>query len=135
MDEESIQNEQKAIHALCWDKSHPNLVTIFRQGSLINSNYYYIDMELCDLNLKDFIRGNWHCSLSDFSPFFNADISEWTRMIDVWKIMAHITSAIEFIHGLGFVHRDIKPDNGTKPFEVELICSPLFLERRGLEGG
>lgn len=112
LEEESIQNELRAIHTLTWNKSHPNLVQIFGHGVLPNSNYYYIDMELCDLNLKAFIQRRWPTEL-DKSRFFSTQLPDWTRMIDVWTIMTQITSAIEFIHNLGLVHRDIKPDNST----------------------
>jgi serine/threonine protein kinase len=31
---------------------------------------------------------------------------------NVWTIMDHITAGVEFLHGRGFAHRDLKPQNG-----------------------
>jgi serine/threonine protein kinase len=68
-----------------------------------DSQYYFIDMELCDKSLDQYI--------SDFhsTPDTNA-LKESTASI--WKIMRDITDGVSFIHSQLEIHRDLKPQNG-----------------------
>jgi|SRR5271169_4259328 len=97
----SFENEVRAITKLCKANSHPNVVTVFRQGEVKNSALYYIDMELCDGNLDQFIR--------DHSPSSETPIA----IADIWDIMVQISSGLAYIHSFGEIHRDIKPRNSS----------------------
>jgi serine/threonine protein kinase len=74
--------------------------------------FYYIDMELCQGNLEDFIKGNTphRFDLSNIHRLLN--VSE-RGVWGIWDIMEQITNGIVFIHACGEVHRDLKPRNGT----------------------
>lgn len=98
----SFQNEVRAMSKFCQAESHPHIVEVFRQGEVIDSAYYYIDMELCDGNLDKFMR--------DHRPSSSSPI----QIPLVWNIMVQITSGLAFIHEHGEVHRDIKPRNSMK---------------------
>ena len=97
----SFENEVRAIRKLCSENSHPHIVSVFRLGEVQDSALYYIDMELCDGNLDQFIRD---CNPASSTPI---------KIEDVWDIMVQITSGLAHIHSQGEVHRDIKPRNST----------------------
>jgi len=78
---------------------HLNMVAILRHGEVLDSALYYIDMELCDGNLEDYIEER---RFSGPSPL---DIKEF------WNIMTQITCGLVHIHKAHLVHRDLKPRN------------------------
>jgi serine/threonine protein kinase len=68
-------------------------------------------MELCDINLHDYIYRKTPFDLSKSIPFFVRDASPPLKAQQIWNIMREIVSGVEYIHGHGEVHRDLKPDN------------------------
>ena len=93
---------------------------------------YFIDMELCDLNLQDYIDRNWPSAISLQMPFFTIDLPPRLKQTEIWSIMEDVTDGIEFIHSLDEVHRDIKPKNGK--YLIECVnSSPLLLSLSCLE--
>jgi len=110
--ESDIQNEIRAIDKLCGNACK-YLVMVFRHGKLKNTSYYFIDMELCDLDLKDYILGNWHGINGLMSPFFRRGNQE-SEMENIWGIMRQISEGLVFIHSQTEVHRDLKPTNGIR---------------------
>jgi hypothetical protein len=50
-----VDNEVKVLSELCKWGPHPHIVSILRTGKLLNSRYVFIDMELCDLNLQEYV--------------------------------------------------------------------------------
>jgi serine/threonine protein kinase len=100
-----IQREVYAIQSVC-RIPHQNIVKVWRHGQLPNSGQYYIDMELCDLSLREFIRSGGGARLSLFSALLQGG-----RVAYAWKIMEKVAAGLEHIHGQGLVHRDIKPEN------------------------
>src|SRR5947207_7359378 len=105
----AIENELRFITKLRKEGSNANIVSVFRHGEVRRMSRYYIDMELCDGNLCQFMRDNGRTS--------NTPIN----MKQVWSIMAQIADAVAYIHSQGEVHRDIKPNNSKIPaLEVAL---------------
>ena len=104
---------------LCQSGGHPNIVAILQDGRETYQwigDIYFIDMELCDMNLHNYIHGE-RTVLQEpdkpRSPVFvlkDSDIKE--KMRNAWEIMIHISKGLEFLHNQGQVHRDLKPSNG-----------------------
>ena len=114
---EDIDNEIRAIIRLCVNDVSRNIVSVFNHGWLKKSPYYFIDMELCDLNLETFIYSEY---ISGFQKIFNPDSepSKEVRVRNMWPIMLDIVHGLQFIHRHGQVHRDIKPRNSKS----QMIC-------------
>ena len=74
---------------------------VTRHGWL-NSSYYFFDMELCNLNLEEYIRGSAKKSIVEEAP-----------KDSIFGIIREIASGLEFIHCHSEVHRDLKPRNGS----------------------
>jgi serine/threonine protein kinase len=86
------------------DKSCKFLVEVLKMGVLhspgpVKATYYYIDMELCTMDLEKFIQ----------SP------KTFKGESNIWKIMFQIASGVQFIHDRGVVIRDLKPSRGAPP--------------------
>lgn len=86
------------------------MIEVFRHGRLRdNSLFYYIDMELCDCNLEEYIQ-----SKKDVPRLLS-----WTKAIEhgvspffVCDFMRQMISGLKFIHDRDEVHRDFNPQNG-----------------------
>jgi len=97
----AIENEVRIVTKLsCKRPAHPNIVQVFRHGGMDKSPYYYLDMELCDENLEQYMN-RYRCT--------NTSMGIW----QIWNIMAQIADGLSFIHHLGEVHRDMKPNNSN----------------------
>ena len=72
------------------------------------SYYYYIDMELCDFNLSEYIRDEEDVS------FRQTNLGYAKRSpSDILNIASQLISGVVFIHQHGMVHRDLTPKNGN----------------------
>ena len=92
--------------------SHANIMTIFEYGGLADDQYYY-DMELCYLNLTDYIA-NEVCVGFGLSKYFEPrSANENLGCLSLWGIMKHIVAGLDFIHLHGELHRDLKPRNSN----------------------
>lgn len=120
-----INNEIRAIEKLSED-NHPNIISILKHGWLFDDQHYFIDMELCELTLEEYIQGK-------FKPLFGL-----SRYLDpkqpkernIWAVIYDIASGLAFIHKLGEVHRDLKPRNGLAKFiKMFSLLSTAFVER------
>jgi serine/threonine protein kinase len=132
----NITNEMSAIKKICMaEHTHKNIVHVFNCGQL-RQFWYFIDMELCDMNLECWIYRTWDVTTAEKLPFFTEnDISSPEKMRQAWEIMRDVSDAVSFIHSEGLIHRDLKPSNskGTL-FEPWLITfSFIFSQRQGLE--
>jgi serine/threonine protein kinase len=106
-----VENEVQAIKNLCGPTTDKHIVKVLNHGHLFDSQYYFIDMELCDINLHDYI----HCDvLPDWSrtiPLFIRNAEPFVEVQQIWDVMSQIAKGVEYIHKRGHVHRDIKPAN------------------------
>jgi serine/threonine protein kinase len=106
-------------------------VQVLNHGLLPDSRYYFIDMELCDLSLHDFIHRRAPPKSSESIPHFVRDAGPTLMVQQIWNIMREIANGVEYIHGQDQVHRDIKPANSTFPGR-ELLMSISFILTQGL---
>jgi serine/threonine protein kinase len=94
---EEINNEVRAINKL--SGGHKNLVKIISHGWLplssqsgTQSRCYYIDMELCDYSLEQYIA----------DPYLGRKLRDaWTdaqTLTEILSIMKQITMAVQYIH-------------------------------------
>lgn len=114
-----IENEASAIDKL-GRGDHHNVVSVLRHNWL-DSTCYFIDMELCDMNLDNFIYQDldWNghnCSLHP-EYLFDQHPPIWWRTTECIDVMFQLANGLEFIHSHGHVHRDLKPHN-SKTFLI-----------------
>jgi serine/threonine protein kinase len=118
---------------------HRNIVQVLQHDWFKSNSEYYIDMELCDLTLHDYIHNRasfigQHSDLSHHSPIFVFDdCSAHLNLLNVCAIINHIARGLEFIHQEHYTHRDIKPLNGKSCRNGRLIASALFSSNESME--
>ena len=94
---DDIMNEVRAIDVIC-HAQHAHIVEVLYHGWL-GSSFYYFDMEVCNLNLEQYIS-----KANNFMPYDDSK---------VWAIFEEVTKGLDHIHQLRQVHRDMKPRNAT----------------------
>lgn len=137
MSQEVLLNEARAIAKLYENGVPKNLVAIIRHGYLPQSIFYYIDMELCDHNLDDYISdmsNDMHALIHhSLSTRLSRSAFKKRRELDIWDIMEQISNGLRFIHGCGEVHRDLKPSNSMSHNQIALIFSIVFFKGEYME--
>ena len=136
-----IENEFRVVLSLCKDEGHPNIVKVLRDGELVPGRLFYIDMELCDFNLHEFIRTRTSPTERLESedafvkfPKFGVLSKGLTRLNVTWTIMADIASGLAFIHGKDCIHGDLNPRNGfLRQYNGPNFVSVVLQKRRTLE--
>jgi serine/threonine protein kinase len=96
------------------NKSSQYIVEILKMDELKGkgAHYYYLDMELCTMDLQKFIQGR-----------------TFRGETNIWKIMSQIAGAVQFVHDRGIVIRDLKPSRSTLPLpQWRLIHSSVLKE-------
>ena len=106
---DDVENEIRALKKLCQNR-HPNIVQVSEYGELNpDSAIYFIDMELCDISLGNYLLGQ---ELKDVVGW--ATVREEDEVpTHAYNILQQILNGLVFIHCLGEVHRDLSPQNGT----------------------
>ena len=107
-----LQKELMAIKNLCGPGAHVNIVQVLAHGQLPTAPFYFIDMELCDWNLHDYIHREPSAEPLESIPYIIRGNGSVLPM-QFWTIMSQIAAGVEYIHRKGHVHRDIKPANGA----------------------
>lgn len=87
------------------------MVLLLKSGELKHTHCYYFDMELCDMNLFEYIHSNANHSAKGLDRFDR--LSPHSKVKQIWSIMEQISSGVAFIHGENFTHRDLKPSNSN----------------------
>ena len=111
-------NEARAVRKLC-DGRDPNIISVFDVGDFIHSEYFFIDMELCDLSLQGYLYKNSLESSGLGLPPLLKDLPSSSVPVHIWNIMRQIASGLKFVHDHCEAHRDLKPSNGNH----DLYCS------------
>jgi serine/threonine protein kinase len=130
--EADIKNEAEVVSSIRAKGGHRNIIEVFDHGWLKGSvNVYFIDMELGDFTLADYIdyHGNVSKSSFDFSAIqasipvlLDRNCTLIQRMHNSWSIASHIAEGLEFLHMHHQVHRDLKPSNGESIFTNSSEC-------------
>jgi serine/threonine protein kinase len=107
----NFESETRAVGILCKPGAHENIVAVLRHGYLNNQASGFFDMELCQLNLHDYIQSEWEPSL--LQKMQHLTITKETKLEKAMTIMMQISEGVVYIHRNGEVHRDLKPSNGT----------------------
>ena len=99
-----MENEARAIAKLCVHR-HDNIVQVVAHGKVPGFPYYFIDMELCDIDLASYL--DTKCGRDDNVLTHPIALNE----TKCWEILNDITSGLIFIHKRKEIHRDLKPRN------------------------
>jgi serine/threonine protein kinase len=121
--EDDIEKEAHAIGQIC-TTGHRNIVQVLRHDWFKSGSIYFIDMELCTLNLHDYIYHTREYSCHAFalsndseSAFLMEDSPTESKSINIWTIIDHVAQGLEFLHKGHYVHRDLKPPNSKSNCE------------------
>lgn len=105
---EDYRNEVEAMKTLC-NKSHINMIQYIDDGAVVSKLKYFIDMELCDINLSQYIEGTESVIGVHGLPPWNKENPDIFLLI---AIMQQLLSGLAFMHEKDKVHRDLDPRNG-----------------------
>jgi serine/threonine protein kinase len=132
-EEADIQNETRTIEKLGMGAAHKNIVQVFSHGRLPRMPCYYIDMELCDFTLNNYILRNWEENQQDKISKIFIQQSPDNLVPNAQQIMIDIAEGVTFIHTHGLIHRDLKPANSIISIVERAHSSSVFKCRPNLE--
>jgi len=92
-------------------------VILSLQYGWLDSTRFYVDMELCFINLRQFIiflRNSGADMLKTLS-FWDFPSHRQLECFTLWDIMRQMIRGLDFIHSQKEIHRDLKPENGNMP--------------------
>jgi serine/threonine protein kinase len=120
---DDINREITALDSLYRTGGHDHIIELLDHGWLgIERFHYFIDMELADLSLAEYIAYIFDdkplpasITFGDgFDPVFSSKhCNEPQRVHTIMTIGSQIAKGLEFIHQGELVHRDLKPANGN----------------------
>ena len=123
----------QAIDDVTNQNTSDNVILILRKNWQQKEPNYYVDTELCEASLEQYIR---------YKEPFSYELDSNPRLFDapdlgrgiwnVWDIMEQISSGLEFIHNSKYLHLNLKPRNG-KPTKYEVDISFVLCEIEDLE--
>ncbi|HLY27699.1 MAG TPA: serine/threonine-protein kinase [Aggregatilineales bacterium] len=111
-----FEREAQAVANL----KHPNIVTVFRFGK--TGTLFYLVMEFVDGVDLDAILRNYEQN------------GELMPHDDVIRILEAIASALDYAHGQGVIHRDVKPSNIMLERDGRPVLTDFGLALRLSEG-
>jgi serine/threonine protein kinase len=107
LDDEGIENEIRTMKQLC-TTGHENIVQVYQQDVLRLTTFYFIDMELCDINLDEYLQGR-----RDLHSLFEWKIAEGHGPFLTYTILQEILAGLIFIHDSEDAHMNLHPRNGN----------------------
>jgi serine/threonine protein kinase len=128
LSDDEIGNELRAVEKF-GRTANDHLVAVLHHGKLSDSPYYFIDMELCNMDLNQYI----YKVRSDGGLRFQNSLPVRVDVNDIWKIMSDISDGVAFIHNHMEIHRDIKPTNSILLLFLFLMDSFVFRRTEGVE--
>lgn len=117
MTQADIQSEHEKLNAFCMQRTHKNLVSVFRDGCLKMFSteqqlpFYYIDMELGEESLSQYIANRYNSGGSD----------DGISNREVWSIVQQIASGTKYLHSKDIFDAYLKPDNS-----IYTLCLGCF---------
>lgn len=140
--EDDVWTEAENLNKLRNRGNHMHSIGVEEHGWLPGAGRtYFIDMELADFTLDHYVnylfRNDVLPTTVDISDSINLALSEsdsavWQRLHTMWTIGQHISDGLTFMHEGNFVHRDLKPQNGTS-CPISGNCSSVLSQRQALE--
>ena len=112
-----VENEIQVIADILGCGEHKNIIIILQHGPLLSSDYYFIDMELCDIYLGYISKIERKAGVvalpvpSKNLAFVHRPCSAHQKLLNIWTIMSHIAEGLKFMHENTLVHRDLNPRN------------------------
>ena len=103
---------------------HKNVIQYIADGEILSDSIYFIDMELCDINLDEYMNGTQNISGIHGLPAWNKEDPDLFLIV---AIVQQLLSGLDFMHKKQMVHRDLDPKNGEpRQFEWKIDVSIIF---------
>ena len=120
------RRELEVITAVCMTDSE-FVVRVYNWWCEVDAKFdkYCILMELCETNLANYI----HVRYTDQKSHLTEP--------EIWKIICNIMEGIQRCHDRNFTHRDLKPQNSTKPLknkDTKKLIEQFYIQQKRKRG-